>query len=146
MEEFLHVRVIFILEEQFEKEFSAKEKAKLYKAICYQENEVDPAFPTEVSVDRCQTDIFYQTNIGIVYSGISLARGEFLYNILTGLSVCHSVRQSCCFCRRKSSFTAPWNFEEHCSYLDMLNSRKFQFHHCSKKFGLLNVAFWTNIK
>lgn len=52
----LHVHTIFILEEQFEKEFSDKEKAKLYEAIGYQENEVDPALPREVSVDRYQTD------------------------------------------------------------------------------------------
>lgn len=49
--------LFIILEEQFEKEFSEKEKAKLYKAIGYQENEVDPALPREVSVNRYHTDI-----------------------------------------------------------------------------------------
>ena len=39
-------------EDQFQEEFSDKEKARLYEAIGYHENEVDPTFPKEVSIKR----------------------------------------------------------------------------------------------
>lgn len=43
------------IKEQFEKEFSANEKAKLYEAIGYQENEADPTFPKEYVAVRLET-------------------------------------------------------------------------------------------
>ncbi|XP_065940396.1 intermembrane lipid transfer protein VPS13A isoform X3 [Magallana gigas] len=45
------------IKEQFEKEFSEKEKAKLYEAIGYQENEVDPALPREFVAVRLVTKL-----------------------------------------------------------------------------------------
>lgn len=44
------IQEIVILEKMFEQEFTAEEKAKLYKAIEYQENELVPALPKEASM------------------------------------------------------------------------------------------------